>query len=1033
MKKENIFSKIVRWSLENTKTVTITSIAIFIGAIWSLQTIKFDILPEINKPIVTIFASADGLAPEEVETLVLTPLENAILGAPGVERVRGSASFGQAIVNVEFSWGTDIYRNRQIIQEYISKASLPEDVTPELAPPSSIMGEFMWVGITNDATGNVSPLELRSIADWVIRPALLQVKGVSDVLVQGGEVKELRIEFNQEKLNAYNLSFSEVINKLEGAFNNASGGLLVNQGNEYPIRVFSPFTNPIEHAGKIVISNESGDVVALEQVAKIKYAESPVRGSASIDGKDGVILRVVKQADVETLSLTESVDEKLEELKQSLPKGVTVYSDLFRQESFISTGLSNVESALVESGIMVVIITFLFLLNWRATFITLLAIPLSLLVAFIVFRIFGLSINVMTLGGLAVAVGELVDDAIIGVENTLRRLSEKRFADTSISEIIVFAISEVRGSIIYATILVAIVFLPLLLIPGVEGKLLAPLGIAYIVSLIASLVVSITVSPLLMKYMFKKGNNEHSHESKIAITVREFFEKWVRKSIQFPKAVLLGALVSIAIAVAMFVFAGKEGIPPFNEGSFTISVQMPYGTDLKTTKEFTKKISDDLKSIEGVQRVSSITGRAGGDPHDSGSNQSEVGVVFSGDDEKVVSDRTELIQNVLSKYSGESLFSIGQPITHRVEELLSGVRAPIVIKVFGNDLEAIERLASDIERDLANQEGVLNVAVRKAVEIPETRIYLDSNKMLDRGIYANEYLEEFDNAFIGIKVGEERKGNERIPIVARINTAVINNPESLQDTAIDSTSINSIASIRVENGMNRVNHEGGKRFITVSANYNGNDIVGAVQNVVDLYKKKQLDPGLSISYEGNYKSQKESTFTLGIALIGVLVLMFLILQYAFNNSKLALITMANIPTAFLGSMLAILLTGFSVGLAHIVGFISLSGIVARNGIMLISKIKDKESEGEVGDVVLLKSVSERITPVLITSLVTGLALVPLLISSEAPGKEMLYPLAVVLTGGLITSTLASFFVTPALYKLMFKNKEIKEIKEPAAL
>lgn len=1023
MQTENIFSRIIRLSILNPKLIIITTIALVVASFYSLQTIKFDILPEINKPIITVFAAADGLASEEVEMLVLTPLENAILGAPGVEKVRGAATFGQAILTIEFTWGSDIYKNRQIIEEYIGKANIPNDIEATLAPPSSIMGEFLWIGVKNNENGTLSGQELRSLADWVIRPQLLQVKGVSDVLVQGGDVKELRLELDQEKIISYGLSFSEIVERLDGVFNNASGGILVNEGKEYPIRLFSPFTDAINQAENIVVGQDGNRNIILSEVAKVSYQASPIRGSASVDGEEGVILRVVKQADVETLSLSKEVDERIKQIQNSLPENTVLLTDLFRQETFISTGLNNVQSALIESAIMVVIVTFLFLLNWRATGITLLAIPLSILITFIVFKLMGLSINVMTLGGLAVAVGELVDDAIIGVENTLRRLGDKKWAHLPLVDIIVKAISEVRSSIIYATLLVAVVFLPLLLIPGIEGKLLAPLGIAYIISLLASLVVAVTISPLLMRYSFKKNEDSNqNHESKIARKVREFLENFVTKSIKFPKTVFGLTALSIVVTIGLYIFAGKEGIPQFNEGSFTISMQTPYGSDLTLTKNLSQKISDEIKKIKGVSRVSSITGRAGGDPHDSGSNQSEMGVVYSPDDKRSTNERTEELQKVLSVYKDEAIFSIGQPITHRVEEIISGVRAPIVIKVFGNDLDAIDRLGEEIKTSLGKQPGVLNPTIKKAVEVPEVRVYLNSDKLIDRNVYAGEYLTEFDDSLLGVEVGEERKTNERIPIVARLNTNANNNPESLQDVSVDGLEINNLGTIRVENGKNRINHEGGKRFITISANYDGDDIVGAVQSVIDEFSNKKLETGVSISYEGNYKSQKESSRTLGIAFIVVLIVMFGILQYAFQNSKLALIALTNIPTAFLGSMIAILLTGYSVNLAHIVGFISLSGIVARNGIMLISKIKEKEEDqNDVSDTILLRAVSERITPVLITSLVTGLALVPLLISSDAPGKEMLYPLAVVLTGGLITSTIASFFITPALYKLFIKK------------
>jgi HME family heavy-metal exporter len=888
------------------------------------------------------------------------------------------------------------------------------------------MGDLMWIGITSKEGSNLSPRDLRSLADWTLRPELLKVKGISNVLIQGGELKELRIELNQNKLNNYHLSFDEVVDKLNGAFNNTAGGILTSQGQEYPIRVMSPFINPIEHAGKILIDKSADENVSLDQIAKVFYADSPVRGAATISGKDGVILRVYKQSDVETISLTKTVDEKIAELKNSLPEGVELHSNLFRQESFISVGLSNVERALVESAIMVLVITFLFLMSWRATVVTIVTIPISILIAFIIFKLLGLSINVMTLGGLAVAVGELVDDAIIGVENSLRYFADKKYKEIPISKLIIAAISEVRGSIVYATILVAIVFVPILFIPGIEGKLLAPLGFAYIISLLASLLVSVTISPVLIKLFYKNKLDEfknETHESKISKIIKEKIIVYVSKVLDFPKQVFVLTLFSILITVTIYSFAGKEGIPPFNEGSFSVNILKPVGTDLQTTKEFTRTVSLDLQKIDGVEIVGGITGRAGNDPHDSGSNQSEIAIVFKKDDEKNSKERTTLIQEKLRNFEGEATFSVGQPITHRVEELLSGVRAPIAIKVFGTDLEKMDILATEIASDLSKENGVNNVSIKKATEIPEFKIFLNPNKLLNNGIYANEYLEEFERSFIGLKVGEERKENERIPIVARLETKLLNDVKSIQDVSIDNTDLNAIADTKITNGRNRINHEGGKRFITISANYNGSDIVGAVQNIVDKYKDKKLDTGLSISYEGNYKSQKESSKTLAIAFIVVLILMFYVLKYLFTDSKLVAIVMLNIPTAFLGSMIFILLTGNSLNLAHIVGFISLSGIVARNGIMLISKIKDKEDAepGYMSDKYLLEAVGERITPVLITSLVTGLALIPLILVSDAPGKEMLYPLAIVLVGGLITSTVTSFFITPALYKLFVRK------------
>lgn len=982
---------------------------------------KVDVLPDINKPTVAVFAEAEGLAPEEVERLVLTPLESAVSGAPGVERVRGTASFGLAIVNAEFGWGSDIFRNRQIIQERISRLELPEGVKPVLGPVGSIMGEIMWAGLTS-TDGKTDGMQLRTLADWTIRPALLRVPGVSDVIVLGGDVREWQINANAEQMRRYGLHIDDITENISTALNNKSGGLLVQGGKEYPLRVL---VAPAEIADlqEIAIGTFEGRPIRLADIAVVEEGASPVRGSATIDGKAGVILRVAKQPEAETLKVTEAVDNALESLNSSLQQGVELKNDLFRQEWFIHAGLSNVLEALRDGTILVIIILILFLMNVRITFITLTAIPLSILVTVIVFRFFDLSVNVMTLGGLAVAIGELVDDAIVDVENVSKRLREWRqrgSTGASIMEVVFKASSEVRNSIVYATVLVAVVFLPIFFIPGVEGRLLSSLGAAYLISLIASLVVSLSVTPVLSSYLLAKGSSKgHEEETRLVKAIKRKIGPMILWSIHNVKIVLIGTVATMGIAGVLYFMAGKEGIPPFNEGSATISVVLPVGTDLNTSNEFASKVEDAMRGVEGVRRVSHITGRAGADPHDSGANTSEIQVVFEPDLEKESEKLFKELQKVLDTFPGAD-YSLGQPITHRVEELLSGVRAPIVMKVFGDDLVTLRQTAEQIQSELAKQPGVKNPQVQKEVMVPEFRIYPDRNRLAEYGVSSGEVAEELEEGLLGARVGQVQQGPARIDVVARYDLASRGNSDALRDLSLPFTGAESLggaADIRLDAGRNRFSHEGGKRILVVSANYQGSDIVGTVENVRTAMSSKKLPTGQTISYEGTYKSQKENSRRLTILFGLGLLLIFGILYKAFKSTPLVLQIMLNIPTVFIGGIVGVWLTGGVINLAHLVGFISLAGIVSRNGIMLLGRCLQlvRKEQMPFTPETILHATLDRVVPVLMTSLVTSLALIPLMLAGGEPGKELLHPLAVVIFGGLVSSTVISLFLTPAIF------------------
>lgn len=1015
-----MFNKIISWSLQNRATVLVLAVAMTAGGIWSLATMRVDILPDINKPTVTVFVEAEGFAPEEVERLVLTPVEASVAGTPGAERVRSTASFGLAIINIEFKWGTDIIRNRQIIQERLTRVQLPVGIKPVLGPVGSIMGEIVWAGVTSN-NPEIDPMQLRTLADWTIRPALLRVPGVSEVLVMGGDIREWQINLNAERMKQYGMRLEDVEMKVKTALNNKSGGILVQSGREYPLRILLAPTD-ISELRELAIGNMAGKSVRLADLASIVEGASPVRGNATINGQPGAILRVVRQPDAETLKVTQGVDEALASLRSSLPEGVVLHNDLFRQEWFIHSGLKNVLEALRDGGLLVVLILILFLMNVRTTAITLTALPLSILASAIVFKLFGFSVNVMTLGGLAVAIGELVDDSIVDVENVFRRLREWRANGMKepIKEIVFKASSEVRNSIVYATFLVAVVFLPIFFIPGVEGKLLSSLGAAYLISLVASLFVSLSVTPVLCSLLLATGSNKkHEEETKFVRFIKTKLTPAIGWSIRHVKIAIFIIAVVVAASGLLYIKAGKEGIPPFNEGSATVLALMPTGTDVYTSNTYASMVEAALKQIKGVRSVSHITGRAGVDAHESGANRSEIQVVFEPGLEKERQRLFKEVQEVLNKFAGAE-FSLGQPITHRVEELLSGVRSPVVIKLFGDNTDDMKLAADIILAKLKTLPTMKNPQIQKDVLVPEFRIYVDRNRLAEYGLSSGEVAEELEMGLMGSEIGQVRLGAASVNVVARYDAESKGNTLSLRDLSlpfVGAESLGSAADIKIEGGRNRFSHEGGKRTLVVSSNYQGSDIVGDVEKVKTTIESTKLPTGVTVSYEGTYKSQKENSKRLAILFVVGLFLIFGILYKAFKSVPLVLQIMLNIPTVLIGGIIGVWLTGGVLNLAHLIGFISLAGIVSRNGIMLVSRclqlIQVEKKEFSVDTIV--HATLDRVVPVLMTSLVTALALIPLMLAGGEPGKELLHPLAVVIFGGLMSSTIISLFLTPAIF------------------
>ena len=1062
-----MLNRIIAYCLGHRMVIVGITLAIIGIGVESFIRLPVDVLPNLNRPTVTIFAEAEGLAPEEVESLVAFPIETSVNGSAGVLRVRSTSTIGLAIVNVEFDWGTDVYRNRQIVQEKIQSVRLPQKARVTLGPVTSLMGEVVWAGLTSPGKQS-SAMELRSLADWTIRPKLLTIPGISNVLVMGGEPKQYQVLVRPERLAAAKLSMEDVVTAVGKSNENRPGGFLVEGTTEYPIRILAR-TARVEDLKKIVVGYQGGSgkamgasenntnarVILLSDVADIVFAPDPnLRGSASIAGEPGVILRIIKQPDADTLTLTKHIDEVFDELKNTVPKGVEVTTQLFRQEWFIHAGLENVYEALRDGTLMVVLILILFLANMRTTAITLTAIPLSLLITVIVFRIMGQGINVMTLGGVAVAIGELVDDAIVDVENVFRRLRENAHKPESQRQstlrVVYWASSEVRNSIVYATILVGIVFVPLLTLPGVEGRLIQPLGLAYLVSLIASLVVSLTITPVLCSYLLPKiatrravtaASEERVLPAGFAHDDGRFvtrLKKWCQVPIQWSiatssKTLVIAMLLIIASTVTLYWAAGKESIPPFNEGSLTSMMFTPTGTGLKATNDLANQVDKALLEIPGVTSMAHSTGRADQDAHDNGANSSEFQIGFRATRQRPKKQIERDIQKYFDSLEGRAAFSLGQPITHRMQELLSGVRAPIVVKLFGKDLNELRNQANRIVQVLSVISGVKNAQVQRELKVPQIGIWIDRDAAANHGINVGMATMDLETAFMGMPVAEVLEGNERYPIVVKFDPSWRGDRQALEQTLVNTnhrpTPVSEIALVETMKGQNKISHEATQRVLTVSAFVQDRDVVSIVEELKKGVEELKLPPGYFVSYEGDYQSQQEATRRLTMIGIGSLIGVFLVLYWYFKEVTFAIQVMLAIPAAFIGGMIAIWMTGGVVSTASLIGFISLIGIVSRNGIMLISHylhLLKKEGE-EWGPELVMRGSLERVVPVLMTALTAALALTPLLLSADASGKELLHPLAVVVFGGLMSSTLLEVFIHPGAFYHFGKAAALRRV------
>ncbi len=1033
---------IIKWALQNRLIVVAIAALLLVWGAYVAINLPVDVLPDLNKPTVTIMTEASGLAPEEVETLVSFPIETAMNGVPGVSRVRSQSGIGLSIIYVEFDWGTDVYRNRQLVAEKLSQAKeqLPPNVLPTLAPISSIMGEIMLVSVSSKS-GKTDPLDVRTLADWTIRPRLLTIGGVAQVINIGGGVKQYQVLVTPEKLKQFGVTIEEVSKALEKSNSNSTGGFVDAQSQEYLVRNLGRFYS-VDELKQTVVVYRNNTAIKVGDVANVEFGARIKRGDAGANGKPAVIMSIQKQPGTSTLELTQKVDDALKELQASLPEDVEINANLFRQANFISTSISNVIEALRDGSILVVIVLFLFLLNFRTTFITLTAIPLSFVITFLIFWAFGVTINTMTLGGLAVAIGELVDDAIVGVENVFRRLRENRRLERPRPALtVVFEASlEIRSSIVYATFIVALVFIPLFMLTGVEGKLLAPLGLAYITSLVASLVVSITVTPVLSYYLLP--NMKGMHEEKDGFVVR-FLKKWdeklLRRTLHHPWLVIGGATLAFVVAASTLPFLGSSFLPEFNEGTLTINIQAQPGTSLSESNRIGQVAEKLLLQVPEVISTGRRTGRAELDEHAEGVHYTEIDVDLKKEGSRGREVALDDIRDKLAQIPGVTV-NIGQPISHRIDHLQSGVRAQIAIKLFGDDLGILRSKAEEIRNVVAGVEGSTDVSIEKQVLIPQIRFNVDRTKASQYGLSAGEITETLETALNGKKVSEAVEGQRRFDVVVRFADEARNSLDALQNVTVDTPNgtqipVSAVATIENLPGPNQVLRENTKRRIVIQSNTAGRDLGSVVSEMQDRVKAQvQLPEGYFLEYGGQFEAQQRSTRTLSVLSIFSLVAIFFILLKALGDWRSSLQVMINIPLALIGAIIALILTGGVFSIATLVGFISLVGITSRNGIMMISHYLHliKEEGEDFTEHMVIRGSLERLVPVLMTALTAGLSLIPLVIAAGEPGKEILHPLAVVVLGGILTSTLLDQIVTPAVFFKFGKPVAEKIIAERAA-
>lgn len=1020
--------------MNNRVLVIAAFVLLLLAGTYTAVNMEVDVFPDLTAPTVVVLTEAHGMAPEEVERMVTFPVETAVNGAGNVRRVRSSSSAGISIVWVEFEWGTDIYRARQIVNEKISIMAnqLPIGVNaPIMAPQSSIMGEIMLISVTGTAT---SKMDIRTIADWTIRPLLLSTGGVSQVVVIGGEFKQFQILASPQKMKFYNVSLNELKEASEAASQNASGGFMNEFGNEYIIRGMGR-TNDLNELGRSLVKLVNGDPVRIEDVAVIKIGSALKIGEGSLNGSPAVIMTVMKQPGTNTLELTDKIDQALSQIKESLPVDLIINTKIFRQADFINASIDNINKTLLEGSIFVILILFLFLMNWRPTFISLIAIPISLIAAILTLKWLGFTINTMSLGGMAIAIGALVDDAIIDVENVFKRLKQNALKPEierkNKLDVVFDASVEIRTSIINATFIIIVAFVPLFFLSGMEGRLLAPLGIAFIVSLFASLLVAITITPVLCSYLLTNDRRlvNQSKESWIIRTLSKIYESSLRKAMNFKMFILSFAIVLFLGSLILLSTLGRSFLPEFNEGSLVVSATSLPGISLEESNKIGTSVEKTLLTIPEIQVTTRRTGRAELDEHAQGVNASEIDAPFTLQDRS----REEFMLDVRQKLSGitGANITIGQPIGHRIDHMLSGTRANIAIKLFGTDLNTLFTLSNQIKTTIEGVPGLVDLNVEQQVQIPQLQLKPNREIMNKYGITIGAFTEFIDVAFAGEKVSEVYEGNQRFDMVLRYDENNRNNFEKISNTLIDAADgqkipVNYIANIVSTTGPNTINRENVQRKTVVSVNVAGRDQKSAVDEIKSRIEDGiKLPEGYRIEYGGQFESEAEASKTLLATSMVALLVIFFLLYLEFKNIKISTIILLNLPLALIGGVLSVWLSSGILSIPAIIGFITLFGVATRNGILLASHYKTLTSEGLPLYDTVIQGSKDRLSPILMTALTAGLALIPLALGGDLPGNEIQSPMAKVILGGLLSSTLMNLFIIPIVYYLA--NQKSKKI------
>jgi Cu(I)/Ag(I) efflux system membrane protein CusA/SilA len=1004
----------------------------------AIMQLPIDVFPDLNRPTVTIMTEAGGMAPEEVETLITLPLESNLNGLPGVQRIRSSSGVGLSVVYVEFDWGTDIFRNRQLVSEKLSLAAehFPEGVQPVMGPISSIMGQIQMISLSSEDP-NMTPMDLRTTAEWVIRPRLLTIPGVAQVISIGGGLKQYQILFDGKKVKQYQLSLEDIDENLSHVGTNTTGGFLDYDKKEFLVRNLAA-VKTIEDLENTVIGVHLGTPILIKNVAEVKIGPRLKRGDGSFMGKPAVIISIQKQPDADTVGLSRQIDKAIDEIRPSLPKGVLVNSNIFKQSDFIEVSIAGVKGKLSYGSVLVTIILLLFLANLRMTAITLTAIPLSFLVTAIVFKLFGMSVNTMTLGGLAIAVGEVVDDAIVDVENVFRRLKErvsKKNDEDSILQIIFEASSEVRNSIVLATVIIGLVFIPLFALEGLEGKLFIPLAIAYVTALVASLFISLTVTPVLCSYFFKNAQFKEHAETKIVKKLKNLDRKVLEWALDKPKIVLGASLALFLGSIALLPFMGKDFLPKFNEGTAMISVISPPGTSLDQSNQIGQQAESLIMKTPEVKFVSRRTGRAELDEHAEGVNVSEIDVSFKDDLKRKRDVILEEIRENLEAIEGVGI-NVGQPISHRLDHLLSGVNAQLAIKLYGADLTTLRAKAAEIKSSISDVEGLVDLQVEQQSLIPQVKIQLLREETAKYGLNVGEVSKMLELAFGGRIVSQVIEGQRVYDVFYRFDDASRGNLELMKKTPFktmpDGTrvTLEMIADVYESTGPNQVNRENGMRRIAVYGNVAGRDLGGVVEDIQRQVKEKvKLPEGYYVSYGGQFEAQKSATRRIVLfSVLSVIGIAFVLFAH-FKSVMITSQIMLTVPLAFMGGLYSLFIIDRVFSVASLIGLVTLCGIASRNGIMMISHylhIMKHEGEGFTKEMIIRGSL-ERLIPVLMTALTAALGLLPLVFAKGQAGSEILHPVAVVIVGGLLSSTILDFIVTPTAFYAFAKNAALKTL------